>query len=286
MDVPGCFAKHRQERVHRDEANPSLDEPPCQEAGLPEPVPAVPVADGIRFLGKIERVASLFARHQLEGGVEVFVHQAGVFAAFKFFDRAFHNGAHLLAAFHPQGTDLVGGEQVRHLEVGLRRVGHEREGIVRLAEETARLAVWKVAASPAHEFREHDEGREVASAPQEVACDGAHVWCLHAAREAPSCLHHLPSGVVHRRAVVMAGAHQGELVRDFCMQRQDLRDLDVRRFCADGAERAADFRSCVRFHVPEVDMAWPAEVEEEDAGVLVVALADCARLLGGHVLGQ
>ena len=85
-------------------------------------------------------------------------------------------------------------------------------------------------------------------------------------------LHHLVAGIMHRRRRVIDAAHQRKLVRQLRHVRKDLRDLDVRVVRLDRLERSANFPRRVRLRVPRVHLARRAEIENHDAGALVLAL--------------
>jgi hypothetical protein len=87
-------------------------------------------------------------------------------------------------------------------------------------------------------------------------------------------------------SVVVTGADEGELVGDGGVFGKDFGDLDFGGFGVDGFEGAADFGGGVGFHVPEVDMAGTAEVEEEDAGAIVLGFIDLTGGECGLVLGE
>jgi hypothetical protein len=148
------------------------------------------------------------------------------------------------------------------------------------------LAVWKVATAAAHEFRKDDEWREIGFAAAQVTQDGACVRALDSAGEAASGLHDLPTGVVDGGAVMVAGANEGEFVGDCCVFGEDFGNLDVWGFGVDGFEGATDFCGGVGFHIPEVDVAGAAEVEEEDASAVVFGFIDLTGGEGGLVLGE
>jgi hypothetical protein len=154
------------------------------------------------------------------------------------------------------------------------------------SEEAAGLTVWEVATAAAHEFGEDDEGREIGFSSAEVTENRTGVRALDPAGEAASGLHDLPTCVVDGGAVVVTGADEGELVGDGGVFGKDFGDLDFRGFGVDGFEGAADFGGGVGFHVPEVDMAWTAEVEEEDAGAIVLGFIDLTGGECGLVLGE
>jgi hypothetical protein len=85
---------------------------------------------------------------------------------------------------------------------------------------------------------------------------------------------------------MMAGADEGEVVGDGRVFGEDLGNLDVWGLGADRLEGAPHLCGGIGLHVPEVDVTGTAEIEEEDAGLFVVAWEDGTGLLGGEVLGQ
>ena len=78
------------------------------------------------------------------------IEQTGVLAGFKILHRAIDNVAHLSPSIESRSANLVGRQQVGHLEIFLCRIGVEGERVVRLAEETTGLTVGHVAATPSH----------------------------------------------------------------------------------------------------------------------------------------
>ena len=127
----------------------------------------------------------------------------GVLAGLEIFHRTIDDFAHLSPSIESRSPDLVGRQQVGHLEILLRRVGVEGERVVRLAEETAGLTVRHVAATSSHQLRQYDEWRQVALAAQQVTGHRPGVRSLDAAGEASAGLHDLPAGIVYRRAAVV-----------------------------------------------------------------------------------
>ena len=89
---------------------------------------------------------------------------------------------------------------------------------------------------------------------------------------------------MHRRCGVITGANERKLVSELRVQRKDLGDLNVRVIGLDGLERPADFARRIRFHVPGIELAGSAQIENQDDRLLVVALRDGAqRFEGGPV---
>jgi hypothetical protein len=191
-----------------------------------------------------------------------------------------------LTAFDAEGGELIGGQEVGDFEVGFGGVCHQGERVMGFSEEAAGLTVWEVATAAAHEFGEDDEGREIGFSSAEVTENRTGVRALDSAGEAASGLHDLPTRVVDGGSVVVTGADEGELVGDGGVFGKDFGDLDFGGFGVDGFEGAADFGGGVGFHVPEVDMAGAAEVEEEDAGAVILGFIDLTGGECGLVLGE
>ena len=81
------------------------------------------------------------------------------------------------------------------------------------------------------------------------------------------------AGVVHRRGGVIARCARARTCpRCFAVQREDLGDLDAGGVGLDRLERPADFARRVGLHVPGVELAGRAEIEDHDAGALVLRL--------------
>jgi hypothetical protein len=194
--------------------------------------------------------------------------------------------AESLPAFDAECGELVWGQEVGDFEVGFGGVGHQGKRVMRFAEESSGLPVWEVAASAAHEFGEDDKGRQVGFASTQITEDGTGVGALDASGEAASGLHDLPTGVVDGGAVMVAGADEGEFVCDGCVFGEDFGDLDFGGFGLDGFEGASDFCGGVGLHIPEVDMAGAAEIEEENAGAVVFGFVDLTCCEGCLVLGE
>ena len=218
--------------------------------------------------------------------MEVLIHQAGIFAGLELRDRRLDDVPHLAAPFKAMGPDLVGRQQVRHLEVLLRRIGHQGERIVGLAQKPTGLPIGQIAAAPPHQLRQHHKGRQVGTTPLEVRQHGARMWCLNASGESPTGLHHLPPGVVHGRPIVVARPDQRKLVGDGRMTRQQFGNFERVGFRADGLERPANLGRGIGLHVPQVDVAGAAQVEDHDARTPVVHGLQRTLLLGLQVLRQ
>ena len=98
VDVPGDLVEDGQERVDRHEPHAALDQPAGEQAALAEPGHAVSLAGDGRFLGQVERVASLRAGHEPERRLEVAVQERGVLGGFKGRDRVVDELADLAPA--------------------------------------------------------------------------------------------------------------------------------------------------------------------------------------------
>ena len=153
-----------------------------------------------------------------------------------------------------------------------------------LAQKTAGLAVGQVATATAHELGKHHERRQIGPPSPKVGHHRTDVRGVDAAGEPSTGLHHLPSGVVNRRTVVMAGPDQGEPVRDPGVAGQEFGNLKRIRLGPNGAERSPDLARRIGFHVPEINVTGTAEVENHDAGPAVCAgrdpsLRTCSKIL-------
>ena len=58
----------------------------------------------------------------------------------------------------------------------------------------------------------------------------------------------------------------------FGVQRENFGDLNVRIVRADGLERPANFGRRIRLHVPGIDLAGRAQIENHDARTFIVSL--------------
>ena len=172
------------------------------------------------------------------------------------------------------------------MKVRLRGIRHQGERILRLAEKPSRLAVRQITAAASHQLGQNHKGRQIGAASHQVTGHRSGVGSLNSPGKTPARLHHLPTGIVYRGALVMAGSHQGKLVRNLGMHREDLRDIDVLRDRPDRFERPANFAGSIRFHVPEIDVAGTPEIENHDARFFVIPLREMPLLLGGKILGK
>jgi hypothetical protein len=284
FDVPGQLVEHRLEHVHGDEPDPGLDQPAGHQAALPEPGPAVPVADLARLLLQGERLPGLGRRHQLVGQLDVVVHLLGRLRVLERRGGPVDGVPQLLPAVGAGGGQIVRREQVGHLEVRGGRVGVEDERVVRLAEVAGRVAVRQVPAGAADRLWQQDVGRQLAPAALQVAEGTADVRMLDPAGEEPTRLHHLVAGVVNRRSRVVDRADQRELVGVLGHTGEDLGYLDPASFGLDRVERPADLGRGLRLRVPGVQLARPADQEQHDA--IDVPVPAAFRRLGRGVAGQ
>ena len=279
VNVPGDFVEHGEERVDRDEPHARFDEPPREQATLAEAGHAVTLANFQRLLREIERFARLRARHQAIGRREIVIHQQPRSARLEILHRGVDDFAQLAASLQPRFADFLRRQQVGHFEIFLRRIGIQRERIVRLAEETGVLAVRQIAAGRPHRLRQDDVRRQFGFAAFQIFQRATGVRRVDAAGEQPAGLHHLMAGVVHRRRRVINTAHERKLVRDLGLQRKNLGDLNVGIVGADRLERPANFARRIGLHVPGVELARRAEIENHDAGFFVAALGHRAHRL-------
>ena len=286
VDVPGDLVEHREEGVDRHEPHAVFHQPPCKQAALPEAIHAIPLSYMRGLLGEIKSFAGLGARHQPVGSLKVFVEQPRVFAGLKLVGRLLHDAPHGTPPLEPGHADLVWRQQVRHTEVGLGGIGHQRERVVGLAQEASGLSVGKVAAAAAHQLRQHDKGGQVGAAAEQIRRDAAGVGSVDASRKPPARLQHLPAGIVNGRPGMMAASHEGEAIGDGRMLGQQFGNLEGVGRCADRLERAANLRRCLRLHVPEVEMARPAEVENHDAGAVLMPRENLALSRSPGILRQ
>ena len=226
VDIPGDLVEDREERVDRDEAHAAFHQSPRQQTALAETVHAITLADGQGFLRQIKCRPRLFAGHYAKGCVEILIEQSRVLARLEIGHGLIHNVPHLATPLEPVCANLIRRQEVRHFEILLRRIGHQREGILGFPEKAARLAVGQIATAPPHQLRQHHKRRQIRLAAHEIGGHGSGVWRVNAAGETPSRLHHLPARVMHRGTVVMARADEGKLVGNFGVERQQLGNLE------------------------------------------------------------
>src|SRR6185295_9077224 len=86
------------------------------------------------------------------------------------------------------------------------------------------------------------------------------VWGVDAAGEQPARLHHLVAGVMHRCGGMITGSNEGELVSQFCVQREYLGNLNIWIIGLDRLEWSADFRRRIWLHVPGINLTARAEI--------------------------
>ena len=221
--------------VDGDVRNAALDQAPRGQAGLSEGVAAVPVAQGVLLLGKIEHLARV-AQDQLVGLLFSLVHglQRGV-ALEGLFERVQvvqELAAGLLA--------LVGdalSDHALHGEAGLLRIAAGGEGRVTRSQE-ARLG------EAAQRLGEHDVGRDQAAIPgvealeQRVPRRRRRDTRVRSPGFLPG-LHHVSRRFMGVDAVRQA-ADDGVLVGLFGQQGQQFSDDDAIHVGGDGfIERAA-----------------------------------------------
>ena len=77
-------------------------------------------------------------------------------------------------------------------------------------------------------------------------------------------------------------AQQADLVHLAGQPRQVLANLDARHAGGDRLELAANFGRRLGLHIPEVDMAGPAEQKDEDARIEPARRAGCRRRGGAQ----
>ena len=279
VNVPGDFIEDGDERVDGDKADAGLHQAPRQQTALAEASQAIAFADGLRLLGQVESIAGPGARHQAIRGGETGVHQLRVRACLKVPDRLVHDVAQLASSPQAGLADLLGRQQVGHLEIFPGRIGVEHERIKPFAEETGVLAVRQVAAGRAHRLGKDDVSGQFVAPPLEVLQSATGVRGVDPAGEEPAGLHHLMAGVMHRRRVVITTADQRELVRDLRVQGEYLGELYVRVVRPDRLERPAYLTRRVRLHIPGVQLARRAQIEDHDYRLLVLAFGHGAQRL-------
>ncbi len=186
----------------------------------------------------------------------------------------------------PNFADFRRRQQVGHLEIGLRGIGHQRERIVRLAQESGVLTVRQSAAGVAHRLGQQHVGGHVGPPAAQILDHAAGVGRDDAAAEQPASLHHLMAGVVDGRGGVKATADERKLVGQFGVQRQDFGNLDPRGRGVDRFERPANLGRGLGLHVEQVELARRAEVEDHDHRVFAVIAVDRPAGLGSHQFGK
>ena len=111
------------------------------------------------------------------------------------------------------------------------------------------------------------------------------MWVIHTPAELATGLHHLPTGIVYGSTGMVTGPDQGKLVRDLGMLWQDLGNLDLGRRGLDRFKRSPHLGRCIGLHVKSIDMTGCTEIENHDAGAIIVLVLDRPVGLGCHVLG-
>ncbi len=120
--------------------------------------------------------------------------------------------AHPPAPIETRLADFGRRQQVGNLEIRLRRIGHQHERIVRLAQEAGVLAVRQVAAGAAHRLGQNDVGWQIGSPPLQIADHAAGMRRIDAAGEQPAGLHHLMACIVNCCRGVVARSDERELI--------------------------------------------------------------------------
>ncbi len=169
VDVPGNFVEDGEKRVHRDEPHAGLDQPPRQQTALAKAIHAVPLADLLGLLRQIERGPGLGAGHHAECRFEVAVEQPGVVAGFEAGHGLVDDRAQLAAPRQPSFANLGRGQQVGHLEIRFRGIGHQRERVVGFAQKARVLAVRQIAARGAHRLGQDHVRRQSLLRPRRNA---------------------------------------------------------------------------------------------------------------------
>ena len=200
-------------------------------------------------------------------------------------DRLVDDRAQLAPPVEPGLADLGRRQQVGHFEIRLRRIGHQRERVVGLAQEAGVLAVRQVAAGGAHRLGQDDVGRQVGLAAAQIGQRAAGVRRVDAAGEQPAGLHHLVPGVVHGGGRVIAAADQRKLVGVLGGMRKDFGDLDARGLGLDRLERPANLGRGVGLHVQQSSWLGAPRLKIMITP-LVVVVGHGALGLGGQQLGQ
>ena len=285
VDVPGEFVKDGLKHIDRHEAAAALDQPPRQQAPLAEPVPPVFVAERVGLGAELEGFARLGGRHQRVGLLEIGVQKLGVRAVLKSFDGAVDHASQLSPPVDAHGGNVVGRQKVGHLEVRVRRVGIQHEGVERLAEKSGVLPVRHIAAGGPHGARNQNVRRNVALRPQEFGGHATDMRILDAALKEPAGLHHLMPGIVDGCGGVIDGTEHGELVGIPRHARENFRNLHARHVGRERLVGAADFRRRFRLHVPGIQLAGRAQQEDENTVDVFVGL-DRSFRLPAEVIGQ
>ena len=286
VNVPGDFVEDGDEGVDRDEAHAGFNQTPREQATLSKPGQPVTCADFLRLLRQVERLTRFRARHQPVRRGKTGIHQLGVRTGLKVSHRLIHDVSQFLPTLQSHLADFARRQQIGHLEILLRRVGVEHERVKTFAEETGVLTMREVAAGWSHRFGQNNVGGQFVAPAFEVLERTTGVRRVDSARKEPSGLHHLMTGVMHRRGRVITGADQRELVRNLRVQRENLGDLDVGIIGPDRFERPADLARRVGFHVPGVQLARRAQIEDQNHRFPVIPLGDCALGLKRGEVGE
>src|SRR5438128_2302419 len=70
------------------------------------------------------------------------------------------------------------------------------------------------------------------------------------------------------------------------MERQNLGDLNIRIIRLDRLERPANLGGRVRFHVERIQLTGSAQIENHDAGLVILGFVHCAEGLERGEFGQ
>ncbi len=111
----------------------------------------------------------------------------------------------------------------------------------------------------------------------EILQGAADVRGVDAGGEEAARLHHLVARVVNGGGGVIAASHQAELVGDLRVQREELGELNLLGLGGDRFEWPPNFGGGVGLGIEEVDLTRRAQVEDHDAGALVVIFLDRAH---------
>ena len=120
--------------------------------------------------------------------------------------------------------------------------------------------------------------RQVGLAAFEVPQHATHMRAFEPAAEQPPGLHHLMARVVDGRGGVINAADIRDLVAVSRHSRKHFRNRDSRRPASRSLERPADFGGGVGLHVPGVELAGSAQVEDHDAVDVLVCRQRPRRL--------
>ena len=279
MNVPGDFVEDGNERVDGDETNTGFNKATRQQTALTEAGHAVALANFLGLFGEIESFASFFAGHQAVGGGEISVHELGAGAGFEIFDDAIDDLAEFAPALETDFADFRRRKQIGDFEIFLGWIGVQDERVVGFAQKTGVLAMRHVAAGRAHGFGKNDVCREFVATAFKKFERASGMRGVDAAGEKPAGLHHLMASIVDCGSGVITGADEREFVGEFGVERKDFRYLNVGIVGFDRLEGPADFGRRIRLHVESIDLAGCAEIEDQDAGFIVLTGSRSAERL-------